>query len=307
MPFNMHDQLLYKDSGGSLDAIMLSKSFGGITVLLGDIKALDPAASDGATGVGNENDATDHYLGSVLGKAGSVNYQVTYVHQDSGDQATTYTANTDNNWVAATLGTNLGGVKMTLTGIWESGLNGTGVVAGSQLEESGGYGALKVSGKTGFGGWNGYGFYSSEDYNHPLYQGGGGGHAPGFSTAWDQGGVAGRDLLQDFWTGATNANNNATQMENVWGVGLGLTVKAGAWTIKPQVDYAALVEDNVGGAALAASDDVWAGSLVATTKLDAGTTFSLIAIGATPGENGTQTAETVTDMHSLQAEFKVKF
>ncbi len=308
IPINMHDKLLFKDSGGSIDALMLSKSFGGVTVLLGDILAEDNTS-------GTEDAATNIYLASVMGKAASVNWQVTYAHQMTGDNPVIggYQRDTDNDWVAATIGTEMAGIKMSLTGIWEAGLDDY-TNSNKQLEDEGGYGALKISGKTGFGGWNAYGFYASEDYSHPLYQDGGtprSGHAPGFSTAWDQGGAGGTDLLQDFWVDngtGTTGNGNASQMENVWGVGVGLTVKAGSWTIKPQVDYAALVEDNVtGGNGTASSDAVWAGSLTATTKLDEGTTFSVIAIGASPEENGVQATGEVTDIRSLQAEFKVKF
>jgi len=332
MPMNMHDKILYKDVGGSMAAVVVSKSFGDMTLLGMNVrveegytsgakalKALEDKFGNNAEndGANADNDEINLYGISLLGKAAKANYQVTWFHKEIDEGVATNTAgavlgtDVDNDWAAFTLGTNLSGVKLTGTVIWESGYNfdgdtfaPTGTTTLNQLNSSGVLAALRVAGKTGFGGWKGYGFYSSEDFTHPLNEDSNSNsknsNATGMSLAWDQGNVNGRDLLKTWAT-----NSNADQLENVWGVGVGLSVKAGSWTISPAIDYASIVEDDVSGGVQSISDSAWGGSIVASTKLDEGTTFSLIAIGVDPSDDSI--TENVENMHSVQAEFKVKF
>ncbi len=315
MPMNMHDKILYKDVGGSMAAVVVSKTFGNMTLLGMNVRVDEGKTTD----TDADNDEIDLYGVSILGKAAKINYQTTWFHKEINENATITTGknnlspgtDVDNDWAALTLGTNLSGVKLTGTVIWESGYDfddgiaPTGTSTLDQLNGSGVLAALRVAGKTGFGGWKSYGFYSSEDFTHPLNSNSNdnknNSNATGMSLAWDQGNVNGRDLLKTWAT-----NSNADQLENVWGVGAGLSVKAGSWTISPAIDYASIVEDDVNGGKQSISDSAWGGSIVASTKLDEGTTFSLIAIGVDPSDND-GTTDDVENMHSVQAEFKVKF
>ncbi len=298
LPLRINDGILIAHNGSGFSSIVLSKTFGDTTLV-----GLNNRVSEGATGAGDntltaDDDDVDLYGLSVVGKIGSSSYQLTYAHLESG--ASSVLAGADNDWIAGTLGTSLGSVKLTGTVIWEGGQDGT-TSANMQAEDSGVLAAVRLSGKTGFGGWKGYGFYSSEDFTHPV----GASNYHVWSLAWDQGGVNGRDMLGGGWIGGTNSNANFLQ--NVWSVGASLDIKAGSWTISPAIDYASLVENNVDGLGAAISDSAWGGSLTATTKLDEGTTFSLIAIGASPSDDDNNATPSVDNMHSLQAEFKIKF
>lgn len=97
-----------------------------------------------------------------------------------------------------------------------------------------------------------------------------------------------------------------TDNQNLWGVGVGLTINAGAFTIKPQLDYAHVVEEtfHTAGTNMAARmaltpvtldswrtngapaptlsiidrvhvDHAWGGSLQVSTEIDKGTTLTL--------------------------------
>lgn len=296
LPLNINDKLLFKDSGGSYGALVLSKSFGDVT-LVGLNVRIDEEAATGTTT--SDDDDTDLYGLSLLGKAGKLDYQLTWAHLNTGKNATNFTADSDNDWIALTAGGSMGSVKLTGTLIWETGMD-TPAGGSSQVNDSGVLAALRLKGKTGFGGWNGYVFYAGEDFTHP--QGEGNSHV--WSLAWDQGGVNGRDLMRTWAAGSGNSN----QIQNMWGIGAGLSIKAGAWTIAPNIDYGSVVDETPTGFVTASiSDHAWGGSLVATTKLDEGTSFSLIAIGVNPSESNGGTSTTVASMHALQAEFKVKF
>lgn len=309
IPVNLHDKILLKDDGGSMSAILLSKSFGDMTAVVANVRDLDES--------GGNQDEIEVYLASLLGKAGNINYQLSVLHMDVGDLITTlptsgandWVAGSNNTWLAATVGTEMSGMKLSGTAIYELGLSKTGANSTTQVEDAGFLGALRVSGKAGFGGWNGYGFYAGEDYTPADVTGTN--SSPGWSRVWDQGGAGGTDLGQ-VWAQNGGAvaltTDNQSQLANVWGIGAGLTVKAGAWTINPTVDYMAIVEDTVSGGTQVYSDSAWGGSIAATTMLDEGTSFSLVGIGLRPDETAAGTAaNVVTDMHVLMAEFKVKF
>ncbi|MBF0448600.1 MAG: hypothetical protein HQL67_10390 [Magnetococcales bacterium] len=330
MPLSINDSLLFKDDGGSYGTVLLAKSFGDVTVV-----GLNVRADEGASAT--NDDEADVYGLSLLGKVGNINYQLTWAHLDvdanyvaaaataavtnastaatgatvtvvtAAGAATLLGADVDDDWLALTMGTEVSGIKLTGTLIWESGLDATGsILAGpNQMTGDGLLAAVRASGKTGFGGWNGYAFYAGEDFTHPMSFTGNRNYEE-WSPTWQQGGAGGTNLMQD-WATSVGGGSGNEHVENMWAVGLGMSVKAGAWTIKPYIDYAAIVDDTPNNGALLTSDSALGGSLIATTSLDEGTTFSLIAKGVNPSETTTAAANAVENMHSLQAEFTVKF
>ena len=322
MPLNVNDKMLFKDDGGSFGTLLLAKSFGDITVVGLQVQVYDDSSNGAST---SDDDEADIYGLSILGKAANVNYQLTWAHLDVGTSGTTPVAvsiaDSNNDWIALTLGTELSGINLTATGIYEAGHDQTGVTSG-QLADSDFMLGLRAKGKTGFGGWSSYAFYAGEDFNHPLETYTTNKNAQDFSPTWRRGGAGSVDLVNT-WAGSASlspvstaaattngASGYADNMQNMWGVGLGLTVKAGSWTVNPNIDYVAIVEDMVGGVDTTSSESAVAGSLIATTKLDEGTTFSLIGTYLKASDDDT-TADGVNgdveDMHGIQAEFKVKF
>jgi hypothetical protein len=306
MPLSINDKILFKDDGGSYGTTLLAKSFGDMTVV-----GLNVRVSEGATSAGNANtDQADIYGLSLLGKAGNVNYQLTWAHLDIDDNfLAPAVADSTNNWGAISIGTDLGSVALHGTAIYESGHSGG--TANTQRDGSDFMGALRLSGKTGFGGWKAYGVYAGEDFSHPQSTYVSAVRtAPDFSPTWRQGGPGGVSLMET-WAKGAGIGTTTHLMQNMWAVGVGASVKAGAWTISPSVDYAAVVEENVGGDDTTDSASAWGGTLSAKTSLDEGTTFALIGKYVKPSDDdGQDIGVAVTDvepMHSLQAEFKVKF
>ncbi|MBF0358256.1 MAG: hypothetical protein HQL70_06580 [Magnetococcales bacterium] len=305
MPLSINDKILFKDDGGSYGTTLLAKSFGDMTVV-----GLNVRVSEGLTSTGNaDTDQADIYGLSLVGKAGNVNYQLTWAHLDIDDNfANAAVADSTNNWGALSVGTDLGGVNLHGTAIWEGGHSGG--TADTQRDGSDFLAALRLNGKTGFGGWKAYGVYAGEDFSHPqstYYTSAR--TTPDFSPTWRQGGPGGVSLLETWAKGAGTGTTTAL-MQNMWAVGAGVDVKAGAWTISPSVDYAAVVEKSVGGTDTTDSASAWGGTLSAKTSLDEGTTFALIGKYVAPSDDDAVAQDAngdVEDMHSLQAEFKVKF
>ncbi|MBF0193022.1 MAG: hypothetical protein HQL71_00630 [Magnetococcales bacterium] len=293
MPLNINDKLLFKDDGGSYGTILLAKNFGGVTAV-----ALNVRADEGlTTGLNADTDDANVYGLSLVGKAANLSYQLTWAHLDVEEDYSAVPDST-NNWIALTVGADMGGMKLTGTGIYETGHNQDGTVTDT-LEDGGFMGALRVKGKTGFGGWNAYGFYAAESFNHPVETYTSSRVNQGFSKTWFQGGPGGTVLMESWATGdgGTSSKNN---LQNLMGVGAGATVKAGSWSIKPAVDYVTVIED-----AGVNSKSAFGGSLYLTTALDKGATFSLVGIYVKPSDD----SNTVDygAMQALQAEFKVKF
>lgn len=365
LPLSINDKFLFNDDDGSFGAVVVSKSFGDMTLV-----GLDVRVSEGVSGgtTTSNSDDVDVYGLSLLGKAASVNYQLTWAHAEQGSAignaanlaayngayntvvnaaytagynayvpvagdtvgATTTAAvaagnaasaaavaaavvagnaasavvpsgSADDDWLALTVGTDLGGISLTGTLIWELGLDMTGLSAG-MAHDSGALVALRAKGKTGFGAWNGYGLYASEDFTHPMSLTGGGINNESLSPTWRQGGPSGMTLMRNWANQSQNSGGNNDQLQNLWTIGAGLTVDAGGWAINPNIDYASIVED-----AGLVSDSAWGGSLIATTNLDEGTTFSLIGVYVDPSDDDGGAANGVANMHALQAELKVKF
>ena len=318
MPLSINDKLLFKDDGGSFGTILLAKSFGSVTVV-----ALNVRGDEGeTTGVNADSDDANIYGLSLIGKASNLSYQLTWAHLNVEDDygytaataesygtssdgttvtATTTAATTEsrsgiadstNNWVALTVGADMGGLKLTGTGIYETGHSQDGV--SGDAADGGFMGALRVKGKTGFGGWNAYGFYAAESFNHPVESYTSSRVNQGFSKTWFQGGPGGTVVMESW------ANNGSGNLENVMGAGVGLNVKAGSWSVKPAVDFATVVDD-----AGIASKSAYGGSLYLTTALDKGASFSLVGIYVKPTDDSA--TDDIGAMQALQSEFKVAF
>ncbi|MBF0128288.1 MAG: hypothetical protein HQM02_13890 [Magnetococcales bacterium] len=322
MPIALNDSILVGYDTTGYGALMLSKTFGDVTGVLAHVKVAEGNVGDTGTAAAEANqddDDQDLYVLSLLGKASTVNYQVTGAYWDSatgaagadpagatGNGTLTTAGDTDNFWLAGTLNTALSGIDLTGTLIWESGWDG--YTADSQEEEGDFLAALRAKGKTGFGGWNGYVFYSGEDFNNIV------GTNAKWSPTWDMGGPGARDLMNNFALGRTantavTNNNAASNTENMWGIGAGLEVPAGIWTVKPHLDYAAVVEDFVGDATkngIIDYDTAWGGSLILSTNIDTDTELNISGHYVDP--DNTTTAPTVADqMHYVQASVAMKF
>ncbi|MBF0445830.1 MAG: hypothetical protein HQL68_09575 [Magnetococcales bacterium] len=295
MPLAINDKLLFKDDGGSYGTILLAKNFGGVTAV-----ALNVRADEGTTtGANADTDDANIYGLSLVGKASNLSYQLTWAHLAIEEDYAAY-KDSNNNWIALTVGADMGGMNVTGTGIYETGHSQddeTGLA--DTLTDGGFMGAVRVKGKTGFGGWNAYGFYAAESFNHPAETYTSGRVNQGFSKTWFQGGPGGTVLMESWATG-DGGTSNKNNLQNMMGVGVGATVKAGSWTISPAVDYATVVED-----AGVNSKSAYGGSLYLTTALDKGATFSLVGLYVKPTDDSSTVDYAA--MQALQAEFKVKF
>jgi hypothetical protein len=297
MPISLNDNLLVNHDGDSFSSVILSKSFGDVTALGAWVKvaedhdANDPASAatnnDGASR-DNEDDV-DLWVLSVLGKVNNVNYQATAAHMRVGENnAAPFVAgdDDDNTWLALTLGTDVGGVNATGTVIYE---NGWDIEGGN---DDGWLVGVRLDGKAGFGGWNAYGYYASEDFQSIISD------EADWSLTWDDGGpTSNGDLFKNL---VDMGGNPADQLSNVWGLGAGLKIKAGAWTIEPSLDYFDLVED-----AGAVVDSAWGGSLKLSTKIQEGTTLSLVGQYVDPDEANNSGMD--DSMHNVYAELNFVF
>ena len=339
MPLSLNDNILIstQSTAKGFGTLMLSKNFGNVTVLLGNVKVDEGNASEESvnddkgyfydsdgdgdinTGTvvqstyGADEDDIDLYFLSLLGKASQVDYNVTAAYWDSGDDATfttddngtqkSYTSGSYHNvipgqdvnnvWLALTLQGNLGGVTATGTAIYEDGFDGAG-----NDEEDGSLFALRLKGKAPIGEWNAYGFWADENFDNIVN------HDMKWSKAWDMGGTGSKDLLNTWAKNATGMS--ASDSENMAGVGAGLKIKAGAWTINPQLDYASVDEDAAGY-----SDSAWGGTLALSTKINKATSLSLTGVYVDPddGDDNGDTAggNEFDSMHYLEASVKMKF
>jgi|SaaInl8_120m_RNA_FD_contig_41_972036_length_1568_multi_8_in_0_out_0_1 hypothetical protein len=295
MPLAINDKLLFKDDGGSYGTILLAKNFGGVTAV-----ALNVRADEGlTTGTNADTDDANVYGLSLIGKAANLSYQLTWAHLAIEEDYGTYN-DSNNNWVALTVGADLGGMKLTGTGIYEVGHSQDDETGLAETLTDGGFmGALRVKGKTGFGGWNAYGFYAAESFNHPVESYTSSRVNQGFSKTWFQGGPGGTVIMESWATG-DGGTSNKNNLQNLMGAGVGATLKAGSWSIKPAVDYVTVIED-----AGVNSKSAWGGSLYLTTALDKGASFSLVGIYVKPSDDSSTLD--IAAMQALQAEFKVAF
>ncbi|MEO5334558.1 MAG: hypothetical protein H7839_21290 [Magnetococcus sp. YQC-5] len=347
MPLAMNDGILVDNDTTSYGSFLLSKNFGPATLVGGLVKVAEQNTSITTTATtalptagATASADIDLWALSVLGKASNIDYQVTglYLNQEKnmqsmlgGASAYNWTRNglgpavnnTNNSvtdgWLALTLGTQVAGIDLTGTAIYETGM--TNVTPQSQLAKSGALGALRIKGKTGFGGWNGYGFYSSKNFTS-AYPGGNQAH---WSATWDAGGPGAQDLMEVALTGAPGeavptaaSNNMTTDTSNIWGVGIGAAINAGAWTIKPSLDYARVVDDNLKipgvtdtAAGIAANvgratyNRALGGTLGFSTKIQESTTLDLSGTWVKPTARVTGT--NASNMHYLQASVKLDF
>jgi hypothetical protein len=310
MPISLHDDILVNHDTTSFGTIMLSKSFGNVTAVLADVKLAEGnlgSQNNAGTFLQDEDDL-DLYVLSILGKTakscgnGCISYQLSAAFLDAGQGTWTDTTgngvpdtvanlgqtagqDTDNLWLAATVGTKWNGVDLTATGIYESGYSN--FVAGTAAENDGFLAALRASGKLSWGSWNGYVFAADQDFNNIVN------NNAGWSATWDSGGPGASDLMTVWATSV-----GASMTENMIGGGLGAKFNAGGWTINPMVDYAEL--DNVG---VQTSDSAWGGTLKLTHPIDQGVTLGLQGSFVDPDDNN----NTRDTMHYLAADVKMTF
>ena len=309
MPLNLHKNIMYNDDGGSVGALILSKTFGGVTVLAGDVKLTEGTTTD-------HNQDADLYLASVLGKAGSISYNASLLYldgQENNAQLTptivssstgdggTVTTDTDNYWLAVTIGAKLGGIDLDVTRAFDAGYDN------SELEDSGFLLATHLKGSTGFGGWNAYGWYSDENYSSPNIK-------PNWSQMHNSNspddGLMRTALTYDASGIAMSG------LENTIGVGGQLTIKAGNFTIKPGIEYLAVNETqltapNAAAATKSDVDDMWGGWMAVSTSIDTGTTLSLtgayVDVNANDVKANLSGGVDFDAIHSLTAEIKIVF
>jgi len=333
MPISLNDDILVNHDTTSFGTFLLAKSFGDITLVGADVKIRenDGVKSTTANDVEANDDDEDLYVLSLLGKApGELSYQVTAAYGNLGKAGVVASAinpdnaatlNTDERgrlhdwWLAATVKAPVANL-MTLTGtlIYENGLDGfnaannpAAAALTNRLSESGFLGAVRAKGKTGFGGWNAYGFYATEDFTNITNDN------PVWSDTWDQGGPGAKDLLKSFM-----ATVGFSPTENAWGVGAGLTVEAAGWKINPMLDYVSLVENEytftnaIGASVVNKSryDSAYGGSLMLTTDIDKDTSLLLGGTYIVPQDGPAKVANDGLDaegQHFLQAAIKMKF
>nr|CRH07607.1 conserved exported protein of unknown function [Candidatus Magnetococcus massalia] len=311
LPIVLNDRLLVSNDGNttSFGTFLLSKSFGDVTVVAAQVKVDEGNANGASTNgtLGASDDDADLYALSLLGKVSGINWQLTGAHLTTGDDSSTGANNggvddLDDTWLALTLGGEVSGVNYTLTGVYEAGLDsGAANLNNTMLGESGVLVGLRLKGKTGFGGWNAYGFYGSDEFTNITND------ESKWSPTWDMGGTGGKDMMKN-WSNAGNATTSPT--ENMWGIGAGLTVKAGGWTIKPSLDYASVVENDYNNDSVDDNsyDSAFGGSLLLSTSIDKGTSLNLGGGYLSLDESNSYNSATQDDsMHVLQASIKMKF
>jgi hypothetical protein len=369
MPLELNDGILVGDDTSSNGGLLLSKTFGGVTAVVGNIRINEdnpngpstnsntigdrdnsgtwtagdvmPAAfvngaqqqqltltagniqanqariaaqavsplSDGGNAFGANADDSNLWAGALFGKVGIADYNLTVAYADineGSDFAEVLEGaglgqqqDSNNLWAALTLSGMVGGVDATATFIYEDGYDidsDAGVAQKNQFSDDGWLGALRLNGKTSFGGWNGYAFMSSEGFNTITNDN------MVWSPTWDMGGPGGQDLLNN-WASSTGVSSPS---ENMTGVGVGLTIKAGGWTIKPMVDYAEVTDATTSNNAMAVYDSAWGGSLLLSTKIQEATTFAIEGAFVDPSASNVATT-TSDNMHYVQASIKMDF
>ncbi|MBF0127566.1 MAG: hypothetical protein HQM02_10195 [Magnetococcales bacterium] len=370
MPLAMNDNILINNDTTAFGTIMLSKTFGDVTVVGAAVKVnegnigggttLAVPDTDGQTKGANKDDV-DLYALSVLGKVSNINYQATlaYLTASSNSAVANAFASSPGGslhdwWLALTLNTAISGIELTGTLIYEAGMDGITnnmrsrnyTTAGKQLEGDDFLVALRAKGKTGFGGWNAYAFYAGSDFTNISNT------TPEWSPTWDQSGPNGRDLM-NLAMGAGNSANLApagtgigvgngwgagpaagaatssnyglsSPTENMWGIGAGLTINAGGWTIRPMLDYAHTAREDLDSTYKgnnpysAGSDEVlvrsaWGGSLILSTPIQQDTVLSLTGQWVDPSFTAQgrrmlcATNNCENSMHQLMADIKMTF
>ncbi|MEO5340693.1 MAG: hypothetical protein H7837_09285 [Magnetococcus sp. MYC-9] len=320
MPASLNDNLLVNNDDTGFGAIKLSKTFGDVTAVLADVKINEGTfgrgssntngVGSGGTGLsvggwGSNDDDTDLYILALFGKVNNVNYGVTgaYLHADKdsalvnlgvGTPGTTMT----DGWLALTLNTMLGGVDVTGTAIWETGMRGTSAAArnvvtsgstplsaiANRMDSGGGLGALRLkgdlSGLSKGSTWNAYGLYASENFTAITSRN------PNWSKTWDLGGPGAQDLMNT-WAYAAGSSPE----ENMMAIGASVTfVPAPNWTITPMIDFASVVEDQTVGNAVAGAGSAsnfrttsaWGGGVEVATKLNPATTLAVTGVVVDP-------------------------
>jgi hypothetical protein len=328
MPISLNDDILVNHDTTSFGTIMLSKSFNDTTVVLANVRMdeanrgvsytdlngdgnIDPAdmSASSNSGIDADEDDIDLYVLSLLGKSrkacgnGCINYQLTAAALDSGNAADILdsgnAADMNDYWLAATVGTSWNGIDLTGTAIYDRGME-----VGNVESDGGFLAALRATGKTAWGAWNGYAFYSEDTFQNVV------GTNAGWSDTWDTGGPGGRDLMSN-WAGYAGSGDGTT--ENLTGVGLGLKFNAAGWVINPMVDYAALTESGAGfatdsdGDGVADSEGAWGGTLKFTHQIDTGVTFGMQASYVDPDDTDGDDGVTMDAMHYYGADLKMVF
>ncbi|MBF0283316.1 MAG: hypothetical protein HQL51_02550 [Magnetococcales bacterium] len=322
MPISLNDRILVNHDTLSFGGLLLSKTFGDVTGVLAHVKVSEEAiggASANTAGMGASDDDTDLIVLSLLGKSGTVNYQATGAYMDAskdsdtaaGFARTDANSGSDNWWGALTVGSKVAGIDLTGTAIYEAGWdnNARTTAANMQADDSGWLAALRLKGAAGVGEWNAYGFYASQGFNN-IIDG-----EQGWSPTWDMSGPGSIDMMKLISkdTAAGGGMNNAGMSQNIWGVGAGLKVKAGAWTINPNIDYAAIVDKDPGNTGAVTSDfsSMWGGTLIASTEIDTGVVFALEGGYLDPkyAANRTDATNAGSDkeLHFLSASMKLSF
>ncbi|MBF0109798.1 MAG: hypothetical protein HQL76_11530 [Magnetococcales bacterium] len=290
MPISLNDKILVGDDTSSHGGLLLSKTFGNITAVVGNIRINEDvnagtATNDAAT-KGADSDDANLWAASLFGKVGLADYNFTLAYADLQEASdfmevletvcgatTCTTTDASNIWAALTLSGKLGYVNAVGTLIYEDGYDLSQDTTGSKISNlwssSGILGALRLSGATGFGEWNAYGFVASEDFNNITND------RAEWSPTWDMSGPGGIDLLNTF---ATGGGTNTSPSENMTGIGVGLKVKAAGWTINPNLDYAEVTEAQTGGT----WDSAIGGSLLLSTQIQKDTTLLLEAAMVNP-------------------------
>jgi hypothetical protein len=313
MPISLNDDILVNHDTTQFGTIMLSKSFNDTTVVLADVKVNEGVRgeqSDPGTGIDADEDDIDLYVLSILGKSrkscgnGCINYQLTAAYLDAGNVNPFNTVNalddTNNFWLAGTVGTTWNGIDLTGTVIYEDGFDN--FAANTQEGEGDFLTALRMTGKTAWGSWDGYAFYAGKDFNNITP-----GEA-GWSETWDSGGPGGKDLMAN-WSGSALTVGNTSMTENMMGVGAGLKFNAAGWVINPMIDYAEIVETNLDGVAGsdAVSESAWGGTLKLTHQIDTGVTFGLQASYVTPDDTVANDGIADDSMHYFAADLRMNF
>jgi hypothetical protein len=321
MPLNLHKSMLYNDDGGSVGALILSKTFGGVTVLLGDVHA-----AEGTLTV-NNNDADLYHL-AALGKAGSISYNASLTYLDAqegnpiatptitssstGDTGGTVTTDTTNEWLAVTIGAKLGGIDLDVTGIYETGYDNfdnssTKSNATEQLADSGFLLATHLKGAAGFGGWNAYAWYADENFSSVSSR-------PNWSQMHDANSPD--DGLMRTALNYEGSGILMSALENTIGIGGQLTIKAGDFTIAPGLEYLTVNEKEMttpGTSTTVRTDveDMFGGWLKVSTAIDTGTTLSLtgayVDVNANDVKANLPNAVDFDAIHSLTAEIRINF
>ncbi len=283
MPIKLNDKILVNSDDDSYGALMLSKTFSGVTVVLADVKVSEgnpgQTASAGAAAAyapdsTADDDDVDAYVLALLGKVGGFDYNFTLAYADAGEcsiygggtTATCGTAvsnplsvtsgqDTSNLWAGLTVSGDVGPVNLTGSLLYEDGYDNTlnTTAFSKQAGESDIMVALRAKSKVGFGEVRGYAFYGGEDFNSIADK-------PDWSFNYDQL-SSGVDLMSQAisstttWgigDGGDSSSNtygdgsvNVRDSENLMGAGIGMTINAGAWKIMPEIDYVQVADETV--------------------------------------------------------------